>query len=71
MLRIVKNGLGRTWASPARHVAVGIDLAKTNDFTVLYGARMPRDRRNCWFERFNSVSWPEQKRRVRRACGRC
>jgi hypothetical protein len=46
-------------------VVVGIDLAKTRDFTVLYGARAS-DRRNCWFERFNSVSWAEQKRRIHR-----
>lgn len=52
--------------APEGHIVMGIDLAKTQDFTVLYAARA-HDRRNCWFERFNSVSWGEQKRRIARA----
>jgi phage FluMu gp28-like protein len=51
---------------PRGYVVLGIDLARTNDYTVLYGARM-RDRRNCYFDRIQAVSWPEQKRRIRRA----
>lgn len=51
---------------PKGHVVLGVDLARTTDFTVLYGARM-RDRRNCYFERMQAVTWPEQKRRIRRA----
>jgi hypothetical protein len=47
-------------------VCLGIDLARTSDYSVLYGARSS-DRRNVYFERFNAVSWPEQKRRIRRA----
>lgn len=51
---------------PAGHVVLGIDLAKTQDFTVIYGARAT-DRKNVYFERLNSVSWGEQKRRIARA----
>ena len=51
---------------PRGHVMLGIDLARTNDWTVLYGCR-ERDRRNCYFERMQAVTWPEQKRRIRRA----
>lgn len=47
-------------------VFLGVDLARTNDWTVLYG-EMERDRRNCYFERMNSVSWSEQRRRIKRA----
>jgi hypothetical protein len=50
---------------PAGSIFLGIDLAKTTDFTVLYGAR--EDGRNVYFDRFNSVSWAEQKRRIARA----
>jgi hypothetical protein len=48
---------------------LGIDLARTNDYTVLYGAR-ERDRRNVYFERWNGVAWAEQRRRIRRAVAR-
>lgn len=50
---------------PTGSVFLGVDLAKTTDFTVLYGAR--EDGRNVFFDRFNSVSWAEQKRRIARA----
>jgi hypothetical protein len=51
---------------PSGHVFLGIDLAKTNDYTVIYGAN-ETDLNNCYFERLNTVSWPEQKRRIKRA----
>lgn len=51
---------------PKGHVVLGIDLAKTQDFTVIYGARAS-DRKNVYFERLNSVTWGEQKRRIARA----
>lgn len=51
---------------PKGHVMLGIDLARTNDWTVLYGCR-EKDRKNCYFERMQAVTWPEQKRRIRRA----
>jgi hypothetical protein len=47
-------------------VVLGIDLARTNDWTVIYGARA-NDRRNCYYERMQAITWPEQKRRIRRA----
>lgn len=47
-------------------VFLGVDLARTNDWTVLYG-EMEHNRRNCYFERMNSVSWAEQRRRIKRA----
>lgn len=50
-------------SKPEGHVVLGIDLAKHRDFTVLSavnsGNRLP-----CYHERFNSVSWPEQRRRI-------
>ncbi|MBA3240075.1 MAG: hypothetical protein H0T60_02520 [Acidobacteria bacterium] len=48
------------------HQFLGVDLAKTADYTVLYGGS-ETTRRNTYYERFNSVSWPEQKRRIKRA----
>lgn len=51
---------------PRGHVVLGIDLARTYDWTVLYGCRAS-DRRNVYFERMQAVTWPEQKRRIRRA----
>jgi hypothetical protein len=63
--RILENGLIED-CPPLGYVVLGIDLARSNDYTVLYGARM-RDRRNVYFDRFNAVTWPEQKRFIRRA----
>jgi hypothetical protein len=54
---------------PKGFVVMGVDLAKTNDWTVLYGVNA-RTRRNCYYERFNAVTWPEQKRRIRAAVRR-
>lgn len=51
---------------PEGHIVLGVDLARTNDFTVIYGARA-KDRRNCYYERMQAITWPEQKRRIRRA----
>lgn len=51
---------------PKGHVTFGIDLAKYNDFTVITGVNSG-NRHVCHHERFNSVSWPEQRRRVRAA----
>lgn len=51
---------------PKGAVVLGVDLARTNDYTVLYAANA-RTRRNCFFERWHDVTWPEQKRRIRRA----
>lgn len=62
---VLENGLIEK-TPPRDHAFLGIDLARTQDYTVLYGAR-DYDRRNIYFERFNSVKWSEQKRRIRRA----
>ncbi len=51
---------------PKGSVVLGVDLARTTDWTILYGANSS-NRRNCYFERLQDVSWPEQKRRIRRA----
>jgi hypothetical protein len=49
---------------PQGHVFVGIDLAKSHDFTVLSAARsdnmMP-----CGYDRFNAVAWATQRARIR------
>lgn len=42
--------------------ALGVDLAKHVDFTVIVG--MDSDRRMTSFDRFREVSWPLQKRRI-------
>jgi hypothetical protein len=49
-------------------VFLGVDLARTNDYTVMYGAR-EIDRQNVYFERFNNIKWEEQRRRIKRAVG--
>lgn len=48
---------------PHDHVFLGIDLAKHYDFTVITGCRQ-EDRMPCYHERFNAVSWVEQRRRI-------
>ena len=51
---------------PGDHVMLGIDLAKRYDFTVISGSRVA-DRLPVWHERFNDVSWPVQRERIRTA----
>lgn len=51
---------------PLGHVCIGIDLAKHNDWTVITGVRSG-DRVPCYHERFNQVSWPTQKERIKDA----
>jgi hypothetical protein len=63
--QILENGMIED-SPPKGYVVLGIDLARTNDYTVLYGSNMD-NRRNCYFERMQAVTWPEQKRRIRRA----
>lgn len=50
---------------PQGHVYLGIDLARTNDYTVLYGTK--ENGENIYFERVPHVAWEEQRRRIRRA----
>lgn len=49
--------------TPLGHVVLGIDLAKHNDWTVLCGVRAS-DRMPCFHDRFNNVSWPQQRMRI-------
>ncbi len=51
---------------PMGHVCIGLDLAKHNDFTVITAVRSA-DRMPCYHERFNQVSWPIQKQRIKDA----
>lgn len=48
---------------PRGQVYMGIDLAKQEDFTVISASRAD-DRRPVYHEKFNSISWPEQRRRI-------
>lgn len=49
---------------PHGHVVVGVDLAKTNDFTV-FEAACSEDGTPCGYDRFNDVSWPMQRNRLK------
>jgi len=51
---------------PTSHVVLGVDLAKHNDFTVLLGINT-HNRRVCYHDRFNQVSWPEQRKLIHEA----
>lgn len=63
---IHENGLVEGHERIHGAVFLGIDLARTNDYTVLYGTQ-EKDRRNVYFERMQAVAWSEQRRRIRRA----
>lgn len=52
--------------APRGQVFLGIDLAKQYDYTVIDGAR-GEDAKSCYHERFNSLSWPEQRERIKHA----
>lgn len=43
-------------------VAIGVDLAKHQDFTVIVG--MDREGRVTFWDRFREISWPLQKERI-------
>lgn len=49
--------------APNGHVVLGIDLARTTDYTVIYGANA-KTRKNCYFKRFQDVTWPRQRRMI-------
>jgi hypothetical protein len=51
---------------PEGHVVLGIDLARTTDYTVIYGANA-RTRKNCYYKRWQDVTWPRQRRMIIRA----
>jgi hypothetical protein len=52
--------------APKGHIFLGVDLAKAADFTVLDGARTS-DRLPCYHEKFNGLSWPIQKEKIKAA----
>lgn len=66
---LVADEIIRDLVTPEGHVVLGIDLAKTTDFTVIYGANA-KTRENCYYERFQDVTWPKQRRRIIRAIKR-
>jgi phage FluMu gp28-like protein len=49
---------------PQGRVVVGVDLAKTNDFTV-FSAGNAGDMTPCGFDRFNEVAWKVQRERLK------
>lgn len=51
---------------PEGHVILGVDWAKHNDYTVFCGVRSG-DRRPCYHDRFNEVSWPTQRKLLNEA----
>jgi hypothetical protein len=57
--RVVANGLRY---SKKRTVALGVDLARTTDFTVLTG--MDADFNVTYWERFREVDWPLQRAKI-------
>jgi hypothetical protein len=50
--------------APRGHVYVGVDLAKSHDFTVISAARSD-DMMPCGYDRFNAVAWATQRARIR------
>jgi hypothetical protein len=66
---VYENGLVEGREQLSGVVFLGVDLARTNDFTVMYGTA-EKDRRNVYFERMNSIAWAEQRRRIKRAVRR-
>lgn len=62
VFRIPDSGV-RPLQRPEGHVVLGVDLAKHNDFTVFAGVNAG-NRQPCYHDRFNAVSWPEQRRRL-------
>lgn len=51
---------------PMGDIYVGIDLGKENDFTVISASR-GADRMPVHREKFNDISWPAQRERIRNA----
>jgi hypothetical protein len=68
VFRIPSNGI-QPISKPQGHVVLGVDLAKHHDFSVLCGVNA-ENRMPCYHDRFNAVSWPEQRKRIHRAVER-
>jgi hypothetical protein len=71
VFRLVRNAVdkGRTSNEEPRKdltYTMGIDLARTEDFTVL--SVMASDSRQVYFERFNQISWERQLDRIETVC---
>ena len=71
VFRLVRNAVdkGRTSNEEPRAdltYTMGIDLARTEDFTVL--SVMASDSRQVYFERFNQISWERQLDRIETVC---
>jgi hypothetical protein len=47
---------------PNGHVTMGVDLAKHQDWTVIRATRP--DGQPVWYERFQKMSWPEQREHI-------
>lgn len=62
VFRGVRDCVMKAGFSKAPTVALGIDLAKHQDFTVITG--MDAECRMTLFDRFNQISWPLQKDRI-------
>lgn len=67
--RVFESGLVEGYEKVQGAVFLGVDLARTTDYTVLYG-ELERTRRNCYYERWNGVAWSEQRRRIKQAVKR-
>jgi hypothetical protein len=66
---VIPDEIIKPLVPPAGHVVLGIDLARKVDYTVIYGANA-RTRENCYYERFQDITWPRQRRRIIRAVKR-
>jgi phage FluMu gp28-like protein len=51
--------------SPEPTVAMGVDLARVHDFSVIIG--LSKTRRITYYDRFQRISWPLQKARIHSA----
>lgn len=60
-----RDGLRWVYSDPLPTVAMGVDLARVNDFTVIVG--VDAKLRITYFDRFRRVDWPVQKERIKRA----
>lgn len=64
VFRISDEQIREELSRPKGHVCVGVDLAKSNDFTVLSAANA-ETMEPCGYDRFNDVAWGVQKNRIK------
>jgi hypothetical protein len=60
VFRIPEMGIKYELEEPKGHVVLGIDLAKSRDFTVLTAVNS-ETRLPCYHDRFTAVSWTDQR----------